>query len=243
MVRFGVVKSSDQEIHGVGDRAEIWLELVLKNNEKICVAGIYRKWVRGRSQAGRDDVCFCRMLAKYAKRKLIAMGDFNCCIVKARGKPESKQGEMLDSIQQLGYRVEDAGYTFHRLQDGAIYRSGLDWAITNVDGITIEQESMPFTDHAAISTTITGRIDKQWSKKKSRNKQALYSIDSQIKLAEKDWWNVYSNSKNDNRSLNELAQELISEILSHRDAVAPEKVKWSLPEINLKDTPQMTSIR
>ena len=243
LVRFGVVKSSDQVKHGVGERAEIWLELVLKNNEKLCVAGIYREWVKGRSQAGRDDVGFNRMLAKYSKRKLIAMGDFNCCIVKAKSKPESKQGEMLDSIQQLGYRVEDAGYTFHRLQDGDMYRSGLDWAITNVDGITIEQEAMPFTDHAAISTTITGRVDTQWSKKRSRNKQALYSIDSQIKLAERDWWSIYGNSTNDNRSLNDLAHELINEILIHRDAVAPEKVKWSTHDFNLKDTPQMTSIR
>ena len=55
------------------------------------------------------------------------LSDFNECIVKARQKPEYKQGDFLDSIEQLDYRVEDAGHTFHRLRNGR--RSVVGWTL------------------------------------------------------------------------------------------------------------------
>ena len=168
LVKFGVVKCSDQIKHGVGHRAEIWLEVTLKNNSKIYLAGIYREWVGGR--AGRDDEGFRLMLRRYASKRVIAMGDYNECIVKAKGKPESKQGEFLDSVQQLGYRAEDAGYTYHKSRNGGLFRSGLDWALTNIDGCELEQEEVPFSDHSIIKTKVEGKLLMRRRKRKSRNK-------------------------------------------------------------------------
>ena len=94
------------------------------------------------------------------------LGDYNECIVKARQKPEYKQGDFLDSIEQLDYRVEDAGHTFHRLRNGRLICSGLDFAVTNDDGVTLSKQEVGFSNHAMISTKVEGKNLKKRRKTK-----------------------------------------------------------------------------
>ena len=244
LIKFGVVKSSDQIKKGVGDRAEVWLDLRLYNGRRMVVAGVYHEWFKGK--ACRDEPGFLKMLDSARNHQTIVMGDFNRCILKSRDKPESLVGQFVDSVESRGLRVVEAGTTYYKeKEDGTMYSSGLDWGITTMDELELFKEWTSFSDHAAIYVDVTGGQTKRKRLVRYRNKESFHSTRSQAILAENNWEEVYLQDERDvtEMTLAGLAANLTAKILAHRDVVAPEKEKVRPTQRNQRDNPRLASIR
>ena len=243
LINFKAAKSSRQIKTGVKNRAEVWVELKLNNGSKLITAGIYREWIN--NKPGRDNDSLMAMMSGMAKRKLIILGDHNTCVVKGLEKPESKQGQYLDDIQQLGLRVIEDGYTFYRGgADGKMIKSGLDWGATNVDNVTLTKRWTGFSDHAAVGVDVDGKEARQRTLRKGRNKDKLYSKESQLGLAEREWDKIYmAGDVNSEMEVAGLAARLTAMVLEHRDRIAPEKRRWVTDGFELKSTPKLVSIQ
>ena len=243
LINFKTIRASRQIKEGVNDRAEIWVELTLKNGSKLICGGIYREWIQGR--AGRDDEGMLEMVSRLSGNKMLILGDMNACVVKGLAKPESEQGKYIDELQQRGLTVLEDGYTFYRkLDENRTIKSGLDWGACNVDGAKLIKRWTPFSDHASVSVDLDGAEARNKVKRRGRNNDALYSKESQIALAEGEWSGVYMHENGGNdMHIAGLAARLAAMIIQHKDRVAPEKTRWVTLNYDIRATPKLRSIQ
>ena len=120
LAREGVFSTVRQMTSGVGNRQEVWLELNTRQGRKYCVAGIYSEWGQGEaSRPGRDHDGFLHTLEQMAGERVIVLGDFNRCALKAENGKNPEHSE-LEEMTMRGYKIVHAGNTYHKQHLGTI---------------------------------------------------------------------------------------------------------------------------
>ena len=211
-MRNGVFKSVDQVTDGVDDRAEVWIRVHTYAGEMYTISSIYQEWMGGRV-AGRDNEGLTNMASLMADKNTIMLGDFNT------DAESDTHPEYLQNILLLGYQIKHAGPTHtHIDRNGVRGEKALDFVVTNIKEVSeVEKSDEGIGDHEYIEVRLNLNLDKppEWCKK--RDKKKLYARDSVAKLAGK------MQSLDERKDTEEYANDLVKNITSHMDELAPEK--------------------
>ena len=240
--------------------SSIWIEVTSERAEKFLVGGFYREFddLEGTEESklmGCQTIRLQKFIeqlerAENEKCTIIGIGDLNLDSKKwhlSDYKYKKLSKLFQDTLDRLGMKLWDYGYTFHRIDEhGKVTKSAIDHAFSNNETKIkkTDQEVCSFTDHnlITIETSMNKNVKKPIIKKRVRDLRMIRNHPERFVNALRSIkWETLAICND----VDEQVQFYTSEIMNILNLLAPkkEKVMKNMPKINLSKETKEQLIR